>query len=62
MSQPLDRNAKIDELGPVDLHGYGRATFDSESKWDGLDEFYLQEYVAETDSIEVVGDSIVIDR
>jgi len=54
--------AALDELGPVDLYGYGQASFDSESKWDGLDEFFLQVYDAETDAISVIGDPIVVDR
>ena len=54
--------AALDELGPFDLFGYGQASFDSESKWDGLDEFYLQEYDAASDVISVVGDPIVVDR
>ena len=54
--------AALDELGPVELHGYGQASFDSESKWDGLDEFYLQVYDAATDMISVVGDPIIVDR
>ena len=54
--------AALDELGPFDLFGYGQASFDSESKWDGLDEFYLQEYDAASDAISVVGDPIVVDR
>jgi len=54
--------AALDELGPVDLYGYGQASFRSDDKWDGLDEFFLQEYDVETDSIVVVGDPIVVDR
>ena len=54
--------AALDELGPVDLHGYGQASFDSESKWDGLDEFYLQVYDAASDTISVVGDPIIVER
>jgi hypothetical protein len=54
--------AALDELGPVDLYGYGQASFDSESKWDGLDEFYVQVYDAASDSISVVGDPIIVDR
>jgi hypothetical protein len=54
--------AALDELGPVDLYGYGQASFGSESKWDGLDEFYVQEYDAASDAISVVGDPIIVDR
>jgi hypothetical protein len=54
--------AALDELGPVDLYGYGQASFDSESKWDGLDEFYLQVYDAASDSISVIGDPIIVVR
>ena len=54
--------AALDVLGPVDLNGYGRATFDSESKWDGLDEFFVQQYDAGADAIDVVGDAVVVDR
>ncbi|MDH3705552.1 MAG: ABC transporter substrate-binding protein [Acidimicrobiia bacterium] len=54
--------AALDELGPVRLHGYGQATFASEGKWDGLDEFTIQEYDAAADLVRVVGDAIVIDR
>ncbi len=54
--------AALDELGPVDLYGYGQASFRSDDKWDGLDEFFLQVYDAETDAIVVVGDPIVVDR
>ena len=54
--------AALDELGPVELYGLGQGSFDSESKWDGLDEFYLQVYDAATDSINVEGDPIVIER
>ncbi|MEM7140676.1 MAG: ABC transporter substrate-binding protein [Actinomycetota bacterium] len=52
----------LDELGAVELYGYGDATFSSDGKWDGLDEFYLQEYDLETDSLVIVGDPIVVDR
>ena len=52
---------QLDELGPFDLYGYGQASFNSESKWDGLDEFYIQEYDAESDSIRVV-EAVVVDR
>ena len=38
------------------------SSFDSESKWDGNDEFYLQEYVEATDSFVVVADAILVDR
>ena len=51
-----------DELGPVDLYGYGQASFRSEDKWDGLDEFHIQEYDFATDAIRIVGDPIVVDR
>jgi hypothetical protein len=54
--------AALDELGPFDLKGYGQASFSSETKWDGLDEFYLQVYDYETDSIQFEGDAIIIDR
>lgn len=54
--------AALDALGPVDLYGYGQASFRSDDKWDGLDEFYLQEYDAASDSIVIVGDPIVVDR
>ena len=54
--------AALDELGSFDLFGYGQASFDSESKWDGLDEFYLQVYDAASDSISLVGDPIIVDR
>lgn len=54
--------ASLDELGPVDLYGYGQASFDSESKWDGLDEFYLQVYDFASDAISVEGDAIIVDR
>jgi len=54
--------AALDQLGPVTLHGYGQASFNSESKWDGLDEFYVQEYDFATDEISLVGEAIVIDR
>ena len=53
--------AALDDLGPVVLDGYGLASFRSEDKWDGLDEFFLQIYDAETDSI-TIGDPIVVDR
>lgn len=53
--------AALDELGPFDLYGYGQATFNSADKWDGLDEFFIQEYVAATDSIEVL-EAVVVDR
>lgn len=52
----------VDELGPVDLHGYGEAHFRSDGKWDGLDEFYLQRFNVETGETEVVGDPIVVER
>ncbi len=54
--------AALDELGPVELHGYGQASFNSASKWDGLDEFYVQQYNFDTDSIEIIGDPIIVDR
>ncbi|MDG2029158.1 MAG: ABC transporter substrate-binding protein [Acidimicrobiales bacterium] len=54
--------AALDELGPVELLGYGQASFTSAGKWDGLDEFYLQEYDVETDSLQIIGDAIVVDR
>jgi ABC-type branched-subunit amino acid transport system substrate-binding protein len=54
--------AALDELGPVELLGYGQASFTSEGKWDGLDEFSLQEYDVETDSLVAIGDAIVVDR
>jgi hypothetical protein len=54
--------AALDEIGPVQLNGYGEASFDSASKWDGLNEFYLQEYDFEQDLIELIGDSIVVER
>ena len=54
--------AALDDLGPVDLYGYGQASFRSDDKWDGLDEFYVQVYDAATDAISVVGDPIVVDR
>lgn len=52
----------LDEIGPVELFGYGLANFTSGGKWDGLDEFYLQEYDAETETLERVGDAIVVER
>lgn len=52
----------LDELGPFKLIGQGQATFSSDSKWDGLDEFYLQVYDFETDSILIEDDPIIIDR
>jgi hypothetical protein len=54
--------AALDDLGPVELYGLGQGTFDSESKWDGLDEFYLQVYDAATDSIVIEGDPVVVER
>lgn len=39
-----------------------RASFESESKWDGLDEFSRQQYDHDTDSIVVVGELIIVDR
>ena len=54
--------AALDELGPIDLHGYGIANFTSDGKWDGLDEFYLQEYDSATETLEVIGDPIIVDR
>ncbi len=54
--------AALDELGPIKLHGYGRATYTAESKWDGVDEFYIQQYDATANAIEVVGDPIITDR
>lgn len=54
--------AALDELGPFDLYGYGQGSFRSDDKWDGLDEFYIQEYDATTDSIQVVSDPIVVSR
>ena len=54
--------AALDELGPIRLHGYGQASYGSESKWDGLDEFYIQIYDAETDSIVIEGDALIIER
>jgi hypothetical protein len=54
--------AAVDELGPFDLKGYGQASFNSASKWDGLDEFYLQVYDFSSDSIQFDGDAIIIDR
>ena len=54
--------AALDSLGPVDLYGYGQASFRSDDKWDGLDEFYLQEYDAASDSIVIVGEPIVVER
>jgi hypothetical protein len=51
----------LDDLGPFDLYGYGQASFDSESKWDGLDEFYIQQYDAATDTIEVL-EAVVVER
>ena len=54
--------AALDELGPFRLHGYGQASYNSESKWDGLDEFYIQVYRSETDTIEILGDAIIIER
>ena len=54
--------AALDDLGPVDLHGYGQASFASAGKWDGLDEFHIQEYDFELDSISLIGDPIVVDR
>jgi len=54
--------AALDELGTVDLHGYGQASFTSDRKWDGLDEFYLQEYNVENDTLDAIGDAIIVDR
>ncbi|MGI9602693.1 MAG: ABC transporter substrate-binding protein [Acidimicrobiales bacterium] len=54
--------AALDELGPFDLYGYGQASFGSEAKWDGLDEFFIQEYEFETETIAIVGEAIVVDR
>jgi hypothetical protein len=53
--------AALDQLGPVSLNGYGQASFASDGKWDGLDEFYLQEYDFASDSIEA-GDSFTVER
>lgn len=53
--------AALDELGPFDLYGYGRASFNSVDKWDGLDEFFIQEYDAATDTIEVL-EAVIVDR
>ncbi len=53
--------AALDELGPVTLNGYGEASYSSD-KWDGLDEFYIQEYDADTETISIVGEAIVVDR
>ena len=53
--------AALDELGPFDLYGYGQASFRSADKWDGLDEFFIQEYDAATDTIEVL-EAVVVDR
>ncbi|MDG2029185.1 MAG: ABC transporter substrate-binding protein [Acidimicrobiales bacterium] len=52
----------LDELGPVELHGLGSASFTSAGKWDGLDEFYLLEYDAGTESLLTIGDPIVVTR
>ncbi|MDE0579356.1 MAG: ABC transporter substrate-binding protein [bacterium] len=52
----------LDQLGPFELIGVGQATYNSDSKWDGLDEFYLQTYDYETDSILIGDESIIIDR
>lgn len=54
--------AALDEIGTVELPGIGRASFDSESKWDGNDEFVLQEYNASLDAIESEGEPIIVDR
>lgn len=54
--------AALDELGPIELPGYGQMSFTSAGKWDGLDEFVVQEYDAATDQIVIVGDPIVVDR
>ena len=52
----------LDELGLFELIGIGQATFSSDSKWDGLDEFYLQTYDYESDSILLGDESIIVDR
>ena len=52
--------AAVDELGSIELNGYGQA-FYSSTKWDGLDEFWIQEYDAASDSV-ILGASVVIDR
>ena len=54
--------AALDELGPFELLGYGSASFTSEGKWDGLDEFYLQQYDVATDTLQRIGEAVVIDR
>lgn len=54
--------AALDELGPVQIYGYGQGTFRSTDKWDGNDEFYLQAYNAETNEVEAIGDGILIER
>nr|NIR38385.1 hypothetical protein [Actinomycetota bacterium]NIS32978.1 hypothetical protein [Actinomycetota bacterium]NIT96572.1 hypothetical protein [Actinomycetota bacterium]NIU20266.1 hypothetical protein [Actinomycetota bacterium]NIU67917.1 hypothetical protein [Actinomycetota bacterium] len=53
--------AALDRLGPFDLYGYGLATYASDRKWDGLDEFFIQVYDAVSDSIEVL-EPVVVDR
>jgi hypothetical protein len=50
----------LDELGSIELNGYGQASYSS-TKWDGLDEFWIQEYDAGADAI-ILGASIIIDR
>jgi len=52
----------LDELGPVRLNGYGQASFRSADKWDGLDEFSIQEYDFATDTVNEIGDSIIVER
>jgi len=54
--------AALDELGTVELYGYGAANFRSDGKWDGLDEFSLLEYDAANDSLDPIGEPITIDR
>ncbi|MCY3634677.1 MAG: hypothetical protein OXH23_03600 [bacterium] len=39
-----------------------QVTYNSDSKWEGLDEFYLQTYDYESDSILLGDESIIVDR
>lgn len=54
--------AALDELGPVTLYGSGQGSLRSADKWDALDEFYIQQYNAAADTIELIGDPVVLDR
>ena len=54
--------AALDDLGEFDLVGFGQASFRSEDKWDGLDEFTIQEYNAEAAAIEIIGEPIIVVR